>query len=120
MNKLEKRLKNYNEKQLAELYQKLMTVEQGSEWEQLMNCLYSGIKESLKTVYKSDLFKYYSEVFQGTAYLDEMKRLLDELDENNSKILTKIDKHFIQSINLIVFILEEDLELDEDLELEIT
>ena len=111
MNKLEKRLKNYNEEQLTKLYNRLMTVEHGSEWEQLMNGLYSGTKESLETVYKSDFFEYYSEVFQGTAYLDEMKRLLTELNENNSKILTKIDKHFIQSINLIEFILEEDLEL---------
>ena len=111
MDKLKERLENYKKAQLIELYEKLLSIEHGSEWEQVMNILYSGSKDSIERVYSSELFKYYSKVFQDTAYLDEMKSLLNELEESTDRILSKIDRHYIQSINLIEFLLDEDIEL---------
>lgn len=90
----------------------LITIEHNSEWEKLMNVLYSNSKNSIDQFSNSELFEYYSKVFQGTGYLDEMKNLLDELEESTDKILSKIDRHYVQSINLIRFLLEEDVELD--------
>ena len=80
-----------------------MSIEHGSEWEKVINILYSGSQKSIEKVSRSEIFKYYSKVFQDTAYLDEMKSLLDELEESTNKILNKIDRHYIQSINLIQF-----------------
>lgn len=89
-----------------------MTIEHGSEWEKVMNILYSGSKDSINRVYSSEFFEYYSKIFKDTAYLDERKSLLFELEESTDKILSKIDRHYIQSINLIKFLLEDDAELE--------
>jgi len=112
MNKLKKRLENYSEEELIELYETMITTEHGSKWEKLMNILYNGSKDSINKVYSSEFFEYYSKVFKDTPYLDEMKRLLYELEGSTDKILSKIDRHYIQSINLIKFLLEEDGELE--------
>lgn len=118
MNKLKERLKQYKEKEedLIELYEKLLKTEYNSEWEKLMNVLYSGSKDSIAIVHNSEFFEYYTKVFEDTAYLDEMKRLLDELEESTDRILNEIDRHYLQSINLIKFLLDE--EEEEDMELE--
>ena len=76
-----------------------------------MNILYNGSKDSIDRVYSSEFFEYYSKIFQDTAYLDEMKSLLYQLEESTDRILSKIDRHYLQSINLIQFLLEEDAEL---------
>ena len=115
MEPLKEKLKSYRKEDIVKL-RELLLKDEGLAWGNVMNNLYNSSQQSIQDLYNSDVFLSFSNLFTDTTdivYLNEMTKLLEELEQRVEDSLEKIDQLYLHSVGYVEFLLEVEPDLEE-------